>query len=342
MYFLIVLLLHDFRLIDDVRLQVPGTSGAQIVNPNSFDLDESFVYLLDLSERVVLVWRHDGQYHGIIGTPGNGPGELNLQGHSGPLGFVMANNQHVYVYDGGKNAILQYDQSGNFKGDFPFNFSGGVVDRMCITNEGAFLTLYKKFMSSQPSYELALWEPEASDLKILASEPDRTFKRVGSGGARFDYFPYVPKLTMSYDWTTGDLAFGSGEQPIVELLTNKLSQSSSFRFALIQRDVTSADKHEFGDQKWVQDMPFNFIYPKQMPYYNRLLVLKDYLLAFQQSPVAARISGHVIRRSDGAGAHWKTQFGEGGGLYQAKDKLLLIELDDEGSFLLRLVRPSFQ
>lgn len=333
----------EVALVDDVRLDAVPVSCAYVLSkPASFACDNDQFLVLDLNERVVFRWRRDGTFSRAIGSPGKGPGELDLETHGGRLGYVFTRDLEITVYDAGKRALIFFDRNGQFVREMPFVLTAGSIESMFLAHNGDFVVVFKRFVTQNPTYELVQVEAGSGEIQILASEPDQTFDRISDGGevTGFNLFAYAPKMTAAYDWQNDVVFYGNGSRPLVKSLAIGDAVLSTLKLPLLQVEVTVHHRREFSEQKWLRNMPFNVIYPDKKPFFNRLLVTEEWVFGFTQSPVTNDISGCAIRRRDKLKQRFEYACGEDGSLLAAGNQILSITTDDQGSFALRTVQPA--
>jgi len=108
--------------------------------------DAGRVYAADQQAREVRVFEADGSFVGVVGSPGEGPGEI------GPMLMgVYERDGEVWTIDPMGQGIQRFDVEEGYLGSIPFNVMGGVPIRMDEVERGIFAQ--RRSVGMDPSEE---------------------------------------------------------------------------------------------------------------------------------------------------------------------------------------------
>jgi DNA-binding beta-propeller fold protein YncE len=120
---------EQIKLTLDIEIKEPGNIIFNRIRDIATD-SKSNIYVLDSKEKMVFIFNEEGVFLKKIGSPGQGPGELNK-----PRSIYIDSKDIIYIFDGGNRRVEIFDSEANYfksitSNDFP---SGGgsqiVVDK---------------------------------------------------------------------------------------------------------------------------------------------------------------------------------------------------------------------
>ncbi len=321
---------------------VPEDSEYFLQLPSSFALDpEGNYYLADLLGRIVFSWDAEGRFRRAIGKPGNGPGEFSFFSTGGPQAYLGVAEDKLFVYDGGKRAILAFDFEGNFIESKTLNLQAGRTQSFHVTPKNQFVVHHSSFMRENPVIEVALLNAAGEQIKILKSIEDDTFERKSDGrnvqGVVIK--GYSPRLVTSLNAKDGEIVLGYTGEPSFEVFDLAGNLKSKVTLTLPRQDVTREDTDEFDQLPWIKNNSFfSAKYPEKLPFYDRVLPVGDRgFLVFSESPFYHRIRGVLVNTAGKTLGRVEMKCGENGTLLGANDRILAVRTDDEGNYILQEV-----
>ncbi len=340
--FVLIYFGNPFDLVTEVSYErVPDSAATFLQNPVDADYDEqSRLYILDLDARVIFRWHADGRFDRVIGRPGSGPGEFNFNSQNGPQAFLAVDEYRIYVCDGGQWKIHHFDLQGNYVEGTLLKQPRGHMRGFWVWPGKNWILQYHHYMKRHETFEVVQvsFDGHAKTLVELDAEGlGRPEAPSNSSGIVIE--AYFPELSVTVDEGNGILAYGSTGAASVTLL-NHLGQQQEIDIPLPRVDVQVHHTKEFEQQSWLKHKgKFQILYPEKMPYYDHLLWVNDegYLL-FRQSPVLNKIEGYAVDSQGEVKGRFAKVYGENGGLFGSRGRLISIDLDRGGEFAIRQIR----
>lgn len=156
------------------------------------------IYVLDKGNHRVVVFDSTGQYLGLRGSRGGGPGELER-----PVALVVEPDGVVQVFDAAKRAFVRFSAGGAEAGLLPAHFSGGEEIAL---HQGRILHARGRSGSgaAPPTRDLIAYG-EGVDTLILASRESPVGTAVRFPGCPVQFPSLPPFLNGRINWhTSGD------------------------------------------------------------------------------------------------------------------------------------------
>lgn len=319
---------------------IPDDSEYFLQIPASLAIDsKGNYYVADLVARVVFSWDAEGRFRRVIGKPGKGPGEFSFFSTGGPQAYLGLVDDRLYVYDGGKRAILAFDSDGNFIESKVLNLQAGRTQSFHVTPNNQFVVHHSSFMREKPVIEVALYNAGGKLVKLLKSIEDDTFERKGgSGNVRGVVIKgYSPRLVTNLNAKGGEILLGFTGDPSFEIYDLSGNLKSKVRLGLPRQDVSKEDTAEFDELPWIKNSSFfSAKYPDKLPFYDRVLPIRGRgFLVFSESPFYHRIRGILVDSSGKTMGRVEMKCGENGTLLGADDRVVAIRTDEDGDFILQ-------
>lgn len=316
----------------DLFLQRPGDVSID---------DRGRLHVLDLVAKTVMVWDADGQFLRTYGKPGQGPGELQIQGNSGgPQGYVHAESDTFYVYDGGARRLNLFNPDFSFRASVNLQIEGGRVEAFWPLGDTRYLIFNSSYFSDTPFQRAALFKGDTLEKELLKVK-DQTWHYVTSGGSRrVEIYAYAPQLRMSVDHAAGRLVLGHSEKPAFTVFDFEGKELKTVTMKLLRQDVTPELKEEFDETPLIKNSDFfTAAYPDQRSFYEGLLVLEgDRYLVYLNSPLYHHLEGYLVDGSGTALGRFTYELGEGGALYASRGRLFAATTDEDGEYALLELR----
>lgn len=143
------------------------TSDDFIRQPYSMDFGpDGRLYILDMSQSQVFVWRPDGSFIKAFGSPGEGPGELQLAMQ------IHVDAENVYAWEH-RQKIQVFSLDGEFKHAIRTN---GVQPRQFgVLKNGKILIGYQDLLSDGAmNMVFGILDPNGGEISKLKSFPDES------------------------------------------------------------------------------------------------------------------------------------------------------------------------
>lgn len=318
--------------------EVTGNSEVFLQGPGDLTLDDQGrLHVLDIRARNVLVWDKQGKYVGAYCKPGQGPGELQINGGAGgPQGYITAIGDTIYIYDGGARRLSLFKNDLSFREAIPFNIEGGRVEVFRPLGKDAFLVFNSSYFSDVPFRRVAIFNRDKTSEKQVAKMPDMTWRYSGSGSDRkVELQAFVPSLQISVNQATGKIAMGDGAKSTFDVYDLQGKKLKSVEVKLPRKEVTKEAKDEFIAQNWIKQSNgfFTAAFPERRAFYDRILAVgKDRYLLYLVSPVYAKVDGYLVNEAGQTLGRFTYACGEGGGLYASRGRLFACRTNEDGEF----------
>ncbi len=318
--------------------EVTGKTDVFLQGPGDLTLDDQGrLHVLDLRARNVLVWDKQGKYIGSYGKPGQGPGELQINGTAGgPQGYISAIGDTLYIYDGGARRLSLFNNDMSFREAIPFNIEGGRVEVFRPLGKDAFLVFNSSYFSDVPFRRVAIFNRAKTSEQQVLKVPDTTWRYSGSGNDRkVELQAYAPSLQIAVNEATGKVALGDGGKTAFDLYDFKGKKLKSVEVKLVRKEVTKEAKEEFSAQNWIKQSNgfFTAAFPERRAFYDRLLAVgKDRYLLFLVSPVKGNVDGYLVNEAGETLGRFTYACGEGGALYTSRGRLFTCRTNEDGDF----------
>ena len=307
--------------------------------PWSMDIDDQGrILVADVLARKIFVWDANGEFLTTFGKQGKGPGEFMFTGrHSGGYqAYVAAYNKRVYVYDGSERRLNIFDENFQFQKAVSFKLSGRTESFFVTQNEDIVL-FQRNYSRTVPSLDVACYNLDGELKQTLNSQEDTTFSRITENGKirNIVYHAYSPTTYLHYDRSRDELLFGNTGIPAIQTHDVRGNHTASIPLEIVPARVSTRDRMEYGQQFWLKNSKFlKADYPDHKAYFDMVLPLgPDHFFVYYQSPVEKRIEGRIIDRQ-GRLIGKKVNFvcGEGGGLFGARGRIMVIRLDENDDY----------
>ena len=311
--------------------------------PASLTLDkEGNYYIADWTARVVFSWDAEGKFRKIYGQPGEGPGEFVFNSIGGPQGYVGAVGDQLYVFDGGKRGVEIFNGDGKYQDSLKLKIQAGRTNSFFITPSGRFVIYHASFMKETPTVEVALLDEEGGLMKTLESFEDTSFERKGENGrvSGIVIKAYDPRLTIGYNAGNDQVLVGNTGKSFFNVYSAEGELVRKVEVKLIREEVQKEDISEFEEQPWIKNNRFfSASFPDLMPFYEAILANgDDQYLVYKESPQFHRIRGILVDQSGKTLGRLQYTIGENGTLLGSHGRLLAVETDEDGEYLLREVK----
>lgn len=352
MIFLLCILQHvyassDFYPETKRRLDpVPEESGKFLEFPASFDVDaKGYFYLLDWGAKVIFRWDPEGRFHGIIGRPGNGPGEFRFTTRGGPQGNLGIVGNRLYVFDGAKKAVMVFNLEGVFLHSIILALPLGRTQSFYLTSAETFILHQNSFSKQAPTFELLLHNPRDGSQVPLLIQQDKSFALERNRGGKIRGVTikgFRNELVSAYHRQRDELVVGYNGEPLISIYTEHGTRHKKIELPLIQKEVTEEDRKEFNEQGWIKKSQFiSTKFPEKMPFFNRIQALGDrgYLI-YNQSPFYGNIEGILVDPSGRLRGTLKMGCGENGGLLSSNGRILAVFNTNRGYLRLSEITVS--
>jgi len=317
---------------------VPEGAGVYLQNPYSISVDEAGrTYVADAGANRIFVWSADTTFHGTIGRPGDGPGELGFDAAGEPQAFVGVVGDQVKVFDAGKRIIHLFTREGAFIRSIPLALSGGRCRHFYFRPDGRYILDHHHYLKEPETYELWLLAENGKREQTLDVRLDRASEEITSGGrvSGVRIIGYAPQSVSAYNPINGELVVGFGDEPVLTVLDSQGSPVRRVRFPAMQRDVTKADREELRRRPWLQNPFYTLAFAEKKPYFTGVVhVGTDRYLVYSESPFEHRIEGTLIDDRGRALERVRFTCGENGRLFGFEGRVMALRTDEEGAFRL--------
>ncbi len=335
-------IMTDVKQIEIVRPitleSVPESYGRYIQRPTQVEFDDrGRFYILDLSARVIWVWEKDGRFLTHFGQEGGGPGEFTFQGRYGRHAFLSIVGEHIFVYDGPRKEVSEFDLNFQYIRSRNLRGHGGRTRYFSMTGNQNMLLWQFNSAKEIPTQELALFDQDLNLIKSFYKKEEKTYERVVEGGkvVRWLVHAYRVGITMFCDTAGSEIMVGETDKPEFDIFDSQGNKKTTIRFKPLPNDLTDEDKEEFLMLPYLKREKdrYQVVFPKEKPYYDVIMpVGNDRVLVYSRSPYFQKIRGLVLDRSGQRLGRFFHECGENGGLYGARGRLLAIQTDEDGDF----------
>jgi len=340
--FLSLIFSAQFGLKVDTTFDIPDTDEYFLENPLSFDIDQDGnLYMVDGEAKVIFSWDKNGKFLKTIGKPGQGPGEFSFSGRGPSMGFIYVIDSKLYIFDGIKRKVMIYGVDGKFIESPELNLPRSRTEDFIVLDDNRFLVHFRRFKDDRFVKVIRVIDNTGKEVKVYRDQEDDTvkFKMQNGRPSNMTFKVYNPTLTIGFNAASSDLLIGHSGDPFLEI-HDKSGASKKIQLPIVQRDVTQADQDEFNASRaeTQRRRPVKFTFPEKMPFYSKLVPLEDgSILAYHESPYDHKLDGFIMDREGNAKGKLSAILGEGGGLLNARGKLLKYSLNEEDEFEFSLV-----
>ena len=321
---------------------VPESHDRFLQTPVGVEFDtKGRMYVLDTRSRAIFVWNADGSFHTSFGKQGDGPGEFQFVGErSIARGFVSVLSDRIYVYDGARRTLSEFDMDFKFINSSPFTGHGGWPTYFAVTHNRNILLWQMNNEKEVPSQALTLYNMDREVVRTFYSAPQNYFRKTGiTEDSKTLVFPYKPKITMFYD-SHGDRIFvGQTDQSSFDIFDNNGRKLRTVKFKSRTVEVSEEDKDEYLKSAfWLKQKPEQYIirWPDERPGHEVILSIPgDRFLLYETSPFTNVVRGICIDNDGKTLGRFSFTCGENGSWWSANNRLLAIQTDESGDFVLQ-------
>ena len=320
---------------------IPGANGVYLQNPRgvSFDARGRF-YILDLKANTVFVWDKFGGYLTNFGKKGEGPGEFVFESKNGAQGFISAFQDRIYIYDGAKNYLHEFDANYHFISSKKLVGHGGRTNYFSMTQARQILLWQQNPVKQEPTQELSLYDLEMNRIKTVYHAKDPIFeaKYQGKKLIEMTIHAYTPSVTMFCDPSSDEVIVGMTDVSEFAIYSSKGEKKETIRFKPQNNTLTQSDIDEFEmlpSIKQSRDL-FKIVYPNQKPHYQAVVPIEnDRFLVYSKTPFTNEVQGLLINRKGETLGKFHFLCGENGGLFASHGRLIAIQTDELGDFTIQ-------
>ncbi|CAM2065976.1 hypothetical protein SCOR_11390 [Sulfidibacter corallicola] len=303
------------------------------------------VYLLDLAAHTVFMWDASGTYKGNFGKQGQGPGELMLGGQNGgPQASINVVGDEVIVYDGGLRLVNRYKKDGTFIRAESFKLPNGRTEAFRILDDGNFLIHHRLFNTEPPLSEIGIFKPDGSQLKSLFKAPDTSWRMRSDNKRGVVIIGYSEGSVLHYDQSRDRILLAGDTAPEFQVFSQDGKELEKVTMKIPRVDVSQADKDAFNEQGWIKNNDFlTADFPEKHPYFSMLFpdgdrgYLVTRVIAYYND-----LHGYYVDAKGRTLGRLKYRLGEGGAIFGANGRILVVETDEEGEYNLFISKVELQ
>jgi hypothetical protein len=340
--FFISVLGTQFGLQVQKTFVTPELEDYFLQNPLSFDLDSGGnLYVVDGEAKVIFKWGADGKFLQTIGTPGQGPGEFSFSGRGPAMGYVYVIGDELFVFDGVQRKVSVFSMEGAFKRSPSLVLPRSRTMGFVVLSPSEFLILNRRYKDDQFMVSLKILDAAGKVIKTLKEMKDDTisFTMKNNRPRSMSIKAYNPVLTMGFNSISNTAFIGFSGDPGLEIIPRK-GTPEKIELALMQRELTQADKDETNElaATFQRRRPIKYSFPEKMPYYKFIYSLENGdIFVFNDSPYTHHIEGTLFSSKGKPKGKVDTVLGEGGGLLNARGRILRYRLNAEDEYVIELV-----
>ena len=305
--------------------------------------DTGTYYIPDYPSGRVFMWDKAGKYVGFFGEKGEGPGEFTFAASlGGPRGYVYAFNDRLYVYDGGNRTISEFKRDRSFVRRIILQGLGGMINNFQVTGPNQFLFYDSYFCEDHACRRIDFYNGEGNVYREIIHDPDTTWSR-DEAKNRVNLFIFEPTLALDYSPGRSEIVYAQTKSPDLHVLDAKGNALRALKLEIPRVMVQQDDIDEFNEQDWMQGNPgIKAIFPKEKAWFDRILTLKEGYLVFHLSHLYRRAKGYLVDFDGKVKARFAIRCGEGGGLFDPRERLVAVIVDEEGDFQIRELEMKIQ
>ena len=321
---------------------IPEKYDVYLQRPTSlaFD-DDNNLYVLDIEARLVFVWDQNGHFSGILGQPGEGPGEFSFAEWNYHQAHISCLEDFIYVFDGGRKRVLIFDADRQFLRSVPLPDFKGRVRYFGMTHDGHALVVGQEYLNrTHPTIHAMLYGSDWQLQKELKDHPDKSFEIKEDG--RIAIHVFEPRLVSYCDPIRDEIILGFGGKNWFDIFDAEGNHKKRVSFQMSRRKVEQDDIEEYKRSSFLREQNhFVLSFRDWWPFYQQVLPYgsSEYLIV-NVSSVDKVVSGIMIDRDGNTLDQVELACGENGGLFGSRGKIIAIRNDDEGDFVLEQWRPS--
>lgn len=333
----------DFQTVTHLA-PVPDDSDYFLQAPSSFDVnDAGDFFVLDVAAQVIFRWNASGEFQGVLGSPGQGPGEFSFFGRGGPQGFVQAVGEELWVLDGGKRQFLVFAGDGTLKESRDVRPSRSRITDFFVRHDGSVYLQIRKRNDTELVHEIVLMSPTGELLKTLESLDDHSITVQGTTreNRSITFRAYSPGLVSHYDRHAQILVWGNSAKPEFQVVRGD-DETLQIKLPTIQREVTQEDKDEFNQQPFLSGRRrIQIEFCEKKPFYDQILPVSGKgFLVFTLSPWVRKAEGLLISENGIVAGRFIFVCGENGSLLGSQGRVLAVHLDEDDEFAIDEIVPA--
>jgi hypothetical protein len=303
--------------------------------------DEGNYYVADAMAKTIFMWDAEGTFLGNFGKAGEGPGEFRFMGMGGPQAYLSVIDGQVMVYDGGNTSVNMFDKNHEFQSTALFKMTGGRTELVKATPSGDFVVHHRRFMGENPTLNVGVFSKDGKEIRNIVEFPDESFTRKTRDGqfAGLTLHAFSHNLVVHYDRQKGHILAGYSSKPAFDVYDLEGKLIKKVQFQALEPEVTREDQEEYKEQSWIKrglasgwlDVDF----PDKKAFYTGILTVENGgYLVYNRSPHFAKIDGYILDGNGKTLNRVKMNLGENGNLYSVGGRVIAIQVDDYGDFII--------
>jgi hypothetical protein len=321
---------------------VPEDHSVYMQRPAGIEFDANGrFYIVDLAARVIFVWEKDGSFLTHFGKKGEGPGEFSFIGRSGARGFVTVLDDRIYVYDGASSQLHEFTLDYQFVSARILRGIGGRTNYFSMTRDRTILLWQQTSGTEVPTQELSLYDDENLELiKTFYKFEDKTYEAFRKDGqiSKYIIHAYAPGITMFCDPAQNEILVGETDKAQFTVFNAKGKKVRTVRFKPLNNDITEDDIEQYNNLPFVRNNPdfYQISFPDKKPFYQVVMPLAgDRYLVYSATVISRDVTGLVLNREGERIGGFHYACGESGGIYGARGRVVAIQTDEEGDFIIQ-------
>ena len=290
-------------------------------------------YIPDYPSGKIFFWDQTGKFQGSFGQKGEGPGEFTFAASlGGPRGYIYFVEDRIYVYDGGNRTLSEFDENRRFIQRIILQGLGGMINNCQVPAKNRFVFYDSYFCEDTACRRIDIYNGKGIVSKEIIHDPDKTWSR-DEAHNRVNLYIFEPTLAMDYSSLRKELAYAQTSQPYLNIMDDQGTLKRKIKLEIPKVMVQREDIDEFHAQDWMKgNAGIKAIFPTEKAYFDRILTLKEGYLVFHMSPLYRKTRGYLLDFEGKMQGKFSIDCGEGGGLYDPRDRLIAVVVDDQGDF----------
>ena len=341
---LAILFYSEERVAPEVFSQyqpIPEKNELFLQRPASLALDPTDnLYVLDIEARMVFIWDRNGQFTGVLGQGGEGPGEFSFSDWNYYQAHISCSNDAIYIFDGARKRVHIFNSDRRYLKSVSLPLLKGRARYFGMTRDGHALLVGQEYLNrTYPSIKAVLYDSDWAPVKELAGNADKSFETAEDG--RITIHVFEPRLVTYCDPTSDEIILGYGDQNWFDLLDAKGNRKKRVFFQIPRRRVEKEDIEEYKRSSFLkQQSHYLLSFREWWPYYTKVLPYgKRGFLIVNISSVDKNISGILIDREGNTLDRIQLTCGENGGLFGSRGKIFTVKTDKSDDFVVEAWRP---
>lgn len=224
----------------------------------AFDADGN-LHLLDGDNHRVLVFDSEGTFVRSMGTPGEGPGELQF-----PMAIAVLPDDRIAIYDMARSSISAFRKDGEYDANYLVADRLGASASLYPTADGAVTFTGSQFGMPDPSQGMPDEIPESVPaLRLMLADgeqaveftripaPPMTMRTGGSGNNVSIRIEAPPRFTPGVRWTglpDGAIAYADGGGYVVKVVDPSGNELRTMTRGLSERPTSESDRDAARDR----------------------------------------------------------------------------------------------